>query len=387
MINFEYSQPTNVIFGKDTELNIGQYIKPFGKNILIVYGSERIRNNGLLGTIESSLKENSITSMTLSGVKPNPVLSKVKEGIQLCKENAIDFILAVGGGSVIDTVKAIAVGTKYPGDVWDFYIQKAHYDQALPLGIVLTIPAAGSECNGGTVITNDELGLKRGIGIQCTTPKFAVMNPELTYSLPRYQTACGCVDIIMHTLERYFTPVKNVMLTDRLCEGLIKTVMVQALEVLENTNDYNARAEIMWAGTLAHNDLLSTGRIGDWATHDISHEISGRYDLTHGAALAIIFPAWAKYVYEVDIDRFVMFAENIMDVDSTVLSKEETILEGINKIHDFFTTLGLPGSLTDAGIDDAHFNEMADNAVLLGDLGHIKKLNKDDIINIYRLAL
>ncbi len=387
MINFEYSQPTNVVFGKNTELNVGQYIKPYGKNIMIVYGSERVRDNGLLDTIETSLKENNIAFMHLSGIKPNPVLSKVKEGIKLCKENNIDFILAVGGGSVIDTVKAIAVGTKYPGDVWDIYIEKAHYDQALPLGTVLTIPAAGSECNGGTVITNDELGLKRGIGIQCTTPKFAIMNPELTYSLPRYQTACGCVDIIMHTLERYFTPVQNVMLTDRLCEGLIKTVMFQAFEVLENTNDYDARAEIMWAGTLAHNNLLSTGRIGDWATHDISHELSGRYDLTHGAALAIIFPAWAKYVYETDIDRFVMFAENIMSVDSTVLSKEETVMKGIDEIHDFFTSLGLPGTLTDAGIDDTYFDDMAEKAVLLGDLGHIRKLNKEDIINIYRLAL
>jgi hypothetical protein len=271
----------------------------------------------------------------LGGVQPNPRLSLVKQGIELCRKHNIDFILAVGGGSVIDSAKAIAVGVPYEGDVWDFYSGKAVPEKALPVGVVLTIPAAGSEASKSSVITNEDGWYKRGLNVEIIRPKFAIMNPEITFTLPPYQTACGAADIMAHVMERYFTHQKDVDFTDRLCEATLKTIIKNVPIVLEEPENYQARAEIMWASTIAHNDLLSTGRIGDWASHAIEHELSGIYDVPHGAGLAVVFPAWMKYVYKEDVDRFVQFATRVWDVEMDFSNPERTALEGIYRLTQF----------------------------------------------------
>ncbi|GAE35501.1 NADH-dependent butanol dehydrogenase A [Halalkalibacter akibai JCM 9157] len=304
----------------------------------------------------------------------------------LCKENNIDLILAVGGGSVIDSAKAIAIGAFYEGDVWDFFTGKASIENCLPLGVVLTIPAAGSESSGGSVITNEEGLYKRAVGHEMMRPKFAILNPVLTYTLPTYQTACGITDMMAHILERYFTNEKNVDLTDRLCESTLKAIINNAHTVIEDPTNYDARAEIMWAGTLAHNDLLGTGRIGDWGSHDIEHEISGIYDIAHGAGLAIIFPAWMKYVYKHDVNRFAQFANRVWDVEIDLNNLEKTALAGIKKTEQFFSSIGMPITLEEVNINDEHFEEMAQKGTERGPLGNFIKLDQEDVYKIYQLA-
>jgi len=387
MNNFEFSQPTRIIFGKDTHKSVGDQVSKYGKNALIVYGSERIKEDGLLPEIENSLKENGIEYTLLGGVKPNPRLSKVYEGIEICKAKNIDFILAVGGGSPIDTAKAIAVGAKYDGDVWDLYLEKDTFEEAIPVATVLTISAAGSEASIGSVITNEKTGYKRPFNSECVRPVFSILNPELTCSVSKYQTACGSADIMMHDIERYFTTVKNVALTDRLCEAVLLTVIEQTKIALENPNDYAARAEIMWSGTIAHNDILSTGRVGDWASHNIGHEIGAMFDVAHGATLSIICPAWMTYVYKTDIPRFKQFAERVMEVNPDGLSDEEIALKGIAELKAFFASIGLPTSLKDVGVDESSIDEMSKKAMLLGKIGNFVKLGEEDIKVIYKLAL
>jgi len=387
MNNFEYSQPTNIIFGKDTHKSVGKHVAEFGKNVLVVYGSDRIKKSGLLPDVEASLKENSIKYTLLGGVQPNPRLSIAYEGIKICKEQNIDFILAVGGGSPIDTAKAIAIGAVYSGDVWDLYIGKDNFDKALPVGTVLTISAAGSEASTGTVITNDETGYKRPLDGKCLIPVFSVLNPELTCSVPPYHTSAGSVDIMMHDIERYFTNVKNVDFTDRLCEAVLLTMIENAPKALEDPNDYNVRAEIMWAGTIAHNDLLTTGRIGDWASHMMGHEIGGKYDVIHGATLAIVCPAWMTYVYKHDIARFKKFAVRVMGVNPDGLSDEDVALKGIASLKAFFSSIGMPTSFKEVNIEESGLEEMAEKSQLLGPIGNFVKLNKDDVLAIYKLAL
>lgn len=315
-------------------------------------------------------------------------MSLVKEGIKICRENCIDFILAVGGGSAIDSAKAIGVGVPYSGDVWDFCAGKAEPKESLPVGVVLTIAAAGSEASKSSVITNEDGWYKRGINSNIIRPKFAIMNPEFTFTLPPYQTACGVADIMAHIMERYFTNTLNVELTDRLCEAVLKTVINNAPVVLDELNNYNARAEIMWAGTLAHNDLLSTGRIGDWTSHQIEHELSGIYDIAHGAGLAIVFPAWMRYVYKHNISRFAQFATRVWNVKYSFESPEKTALEGINRLEKFFKEIGLPTTLKEADIPEDRLKEMADKCKMTnGDtVGNFVKLTKDDVLNILMLA-
>lgn len=387
MNNFTYSQPTNIIFGKDKHKDVGEHTAKYGKNILIVYGSERIRKSGLLDDVENSLNSEGIQYILLGGVKPNPRLSKVYEGIKICKENDIDFVLAVGGGSAIDTAKGIAVGAKYSGDIWDLYIKNDTFEEALPVGTILTIAAAGSEASTGSVITNEATGYKRDYNSTCAIPAFSILNPQLTCSVPKYQTACGCADIMMHDMERYFTNVSDVDFTDRLCEGLLLSVKENAPKALENPNDYETRANIMWAGTVAHNDLLSTGRIGDWASHQIGHEIGAKYDVAHGATLTIICPAWMKYVYKHDIDRFKQFALRVMGVDAKGLNDEEIALKGIAELKAFFASLGLPTSLNDVNVDESSIDEMAQKSVRFGDVGNFVSLKKEDVKAIYEIAL
>jgi alcohol dehydrogenase len=386
MENFEFQNSTKLIFGKDTEEAIGKEAVVYGKKLLLHYGGGSIKESGLYDRVVKSLQEQGIEIIELGGVKPNPRVSLVREGVQLCKENQVNFILAVGGGSVIDSAKAIAAGVKYDGDVWDFFTGESVVTDCLPLGVVLTIPAAGSETSSGTVITNEEGWYKRATGHNSMRPQFAILNPELTYTLPSYQTACGITDMMAHILERYFTNEKNVELTDRLCEATLKTIINNAHTVLEEPKNYNARAEIMLAGTVAHNDSLSTGRIGDWGSHDIEHEISGIYDIAHGAGLAIVFPAWMKYVYKHDVNRFVQFANRVWDVEIDLNDLEKTALKGIEKMKQFFSSIGMPVTLEEANIGEEHLNEMAKKGTERGPLGNFVKLYEDDVHHILKLA-
>jgi len=387
MINFEYSQPTNIVFGKGAHKEIGRRVAEYAKNILIVYGSERIKKEGLLREIEQSLKDAGVEYTLLGGVKPNPRLSLVYDGIDICREKNIDMVLAVGGGSPIDSAKAIAIGAKYSGDVWDLYLEKDTYDQALPVATILTIAAAGSEASTGSVITNDKTGYKRAFNSECVIPVFSILNPELTCSVPKYQTACGAADIMMHDIERYFTNVQDVDITDRLCEAVLLSVIENAPKAIEAPGDYELRANIMWAGTIAHNNLLSTGRIGDWSSHNMGHEIGAMFDVAHGATLSIMCPAWMKYVYKHDIARFKKFAVRVMGVNEEGLTDEEIALQGIESLKKFFASLGLPVSLGQVGVGAESIEKMAEKCTLLGNIGNFVSLNKDDIEKIYNLAL
>lgn len=388
MQNFRFLNPTEIIFGAGTHKRVGTETKEHGTKVMLHYGSGHIKRCGLYDEIVASLKEADVAFVELGGVQPNPRLKLVREGIALCKEHGVDFILAVGGGSVIDSAKAIAAGVKYDGDVWDFYIGEAVVQEALPVGAVLTIPAAGSEASAGSVITDWEAKNKRHFDSDVVRPRFAIMNPELTYTLPPYQTACGASDIMAHIMERYFTNVQDVELTDRLCESTLKTIINNVPKVLQNPNDYAARSEIMWGGTLAHNDLLSTGREGDWASHMIEHELSAINDVAHGAGLAVIFPAFLKYVYKHDIAKMVQFAVRVWNVEQSFDDPEKTALEGIARLKDYFKSIGLPTSLEEIGIGEASFEHIAKNCRKFdGDtVGNFVKLNEQDIINVLKLA-
>lgn len=387
MLNFEFYNPAKIIFGKGTEESVGERSANFGKNILLHYGGGSIKKNGIYDKVIKSLKEQNLNIFELGDVKPNPRLSLVRKGIQMCKDNNIDFILAVGGGSVIDSAKAIAIGAKYDGDVWDFFVKGTIAKEAIPLGVVLTIPAAGSESSTSTVITNDEdNNYKRGMQSLEYIPKFAILNPEFCYTLPKYQIACGCCDILAHLMERYFTEVENVELSDRLIEGAVKTIINNGTIAYNDNTNYDAWAEIMWTGTIAHNNLLNMGRTGDWASHQIAHELSGIYDLTHGAALSIVMPAWMKYVYKHNIDKFYQFATRVFHIIDE--DKEKAVLKMIDKLESWYKQLELPTRLADANIEPVRFEEMAERAFLHKEvIGNFKKLYKEDLVKIYNLCV
>jgi len=386
MLDFTFHNATKIIFGRDTEKQVGQEISRYGKRVLLHYGGGSIKKTGLYDRVVESLKESGVEIFELGGVMPNPRLSLVREGIELCRKNNVDAILAVGGGSVIDSAKAIGIGVPYGGDVWDFYSKGKKVEEMLPLGVVLTIPAAGSESSGGSVITNEDGWYKRATNSVAMRAKFAIMNPELTFTLPAYQTAVGAVDIMSHVMERYFTNVKNVDFTDRLCEATLRTMIRNTPIAIKEPENYDARAEIMWAGTIAHNDLLSTGRIGDWATHGMEHELSAIYDIAHGGGLAIMWAPWMTYVYKHDVERFAQFAYRVWDVEPDFRNQEKVALEGIKRMKEFFASLGIPVTLTGAGIPEDKFDEMARKATEEGPLGQFVKLDKDDVKKIYELA-
>jgi alcohol dehydrogenase YqhD (iron-dependent ADH family) len=386
MENFTFHNPTRIVFGKGTEAETGRETARYSRRVLLHYGGGSIKKSGLYDRVCASLKSEGVDFVELGGVKPNPRLSLVREGIRLCREKRLDFILAVGGGSVIDSAKAIGVGVRADGDVWDFYLKKHPVTEMLPVGVVLTIPAAGSESSSSSVVTNEEGWFKRDIGGECLRPKFAVMNPELTFTLPPYQTACGAADIMAHVMERYFTRVPEVDFTDRLCEATLRTIIENVPVALAEPEDYDARAQIMWASTIAHNDLLSTGRIGDWASHQIEHELSGIYDVAHGAGLAVTFPAWMRHVYKNDVGRFARFAVNVWGVEPRFDWPERTALEGIARTKGFFRDIGLPTSLPELGIKDDRLEEMARKATAAGPVGNFVKLGRDDVVSIYRMA-
>ncbi|WP_028973096.1 iron-containing alcohol dehydrogenase [Spirochaeta cellobiosiphila] len=388
MNNFEYYNPTRIIFGKDTHNQAGSYTAKYSKNILLHYGSSFVKQSGLLDKIKSSLDKANVNYTELGGVKPNPRLSLVHEGISICKERKIDFILALGGGSVIDSAKAIAMGVLYSGDVWDFYMGTSQPKKALPIGTILTIPAAGSESSTGTVITKEEGDLKRAVNSELLYPQFSILNPELAYSLPKYQVACGATDIMAHLMERYFTNTTHVSFIDRLLESTMITIKNTVPKLLKNSNDYDAWSQFMWAGTIAHNNLLNTGRVGDWASHDIEHEISGIYDVTHGAGLAVVFPAWMKYTMKHDINRFVQWASRVWDVNLDMFDLEGTACEGIRRLEEFYHSIGLGTRLIDLNIKDDRLQEMADKCTSNNTkkIGNFVSLDSHAIYEILCLA-
>ncbi len=388
MKDFTYCAPTQVIFGKDTEKNIGRILKEKGaKKVLMQYGGGSIKRLGLYDTVVNAIKAEGIELYEVGGVQPNPHLKLVKECIELVRRENIDYLLAVGGGSAIDSTKATAVGVPYDGDVWDFYAGKAAPKAALPVGVILTIPAAGSEGSNSSVITNEDGLIKRGLSCDLTRPAFAIYNPELTYTLPAYQTAAGASDIMAHTMERYFTNEKDVDMTDRLCESILHTIIRNAPVAVADPTDYVARAEMMWASTVAHNDFLTAFRVGDWASHQLSHELSAQYDSTHGAALAVAFPAWMTYVYKHDVQRFCRFATEVMGVEMDHFHPEETALKGIAALRSFFKSIGMPTTLSELGVPDTELALLAKKVKKGADgtVGQFVKLTEADCLSIYNL--
>ncbi len=392
MKDFTYYAPTQVVFGADSEKQTGKLVKQYGgKKVLLHYGGKSAERSGLLDAVCNALEAEQIPYVKLGGVVPNPRLSKVYEGIDLCRKEGVDFILAVGGGSVIDSAKAIAWGVPYEGDVWDFYLRKAVATSCLPLACVLTIPAAGSEMSDGSVITNEEGNLKKDYGDNMIRCKFAIMNPERTFTLPAYQTACGITDIMMHTMERYFSKDDDMDVTDGIAESLLRTVKETAPAVLAHPTDYQARAQIMWAGSLAHNDLTGCGTTGDWSTHMLEHELSGMFDVAHGAGLAAIWGSWARYVLQENPSRFARFAVNVMGVKNDFKSVERTALAGIEAMEAFYRSIGMPTNIRELigrEITDEEISRMAaicsDNGTKTA--GALKVLKLADMENIYRMA-
>lgn len=390
--NFEFYAPTKVIFGKGVETETGKQIKEFGAtSVLVVYGGGSVRRSGLLGKVENALSDAQIMFCELGGVVPNPHLDKVYEGIRIGKSKNVDFLLAVGGGSVIDTAKAIAYGLAEPEkDVWELFDHTRMAKKCIPVASVLSIAAAGSETSKGCVITNEKTGEKRAYDDNLARPKFAIMNPEYTKSLPDYQTESGCTDIMMHTLERYFTNGGNMEITDAIAEGLLRTVMKNAVILHQNPGDYDARAEIMWAGSIAHNDLTGCGNDGgDFMTHKLEHELGGMFDVTHGAGLAAVWSSWARYVCGECLHRFVRYARNVMGV--TLDGTDEEVAEaGICAMEDFYRSIGMPTNLNELGIHptDAQIEDMAKRCMIASGTGtgSAKKLNRDDAIRIYQNA-
>ncbi|MFA5468084.1 MAG: iron-containing alcohol dehydrogenase [Sphaerochaetaceae bacterium] len=392
MLNFSYYNPARIVFGAGTIKEVGVLASAYGKKILLHYGGGSIKKNGVYDQVIHSLKESGLTVVELPGAVPNPRLSLVKEGIEICKKEQIDFILAVGGGSAIDSAKAISFGAKLRDDedIWEDYYMNGDcvIKEALPLGVVLTIPAAGSESSTGSVITDWDKNLKRAVNSETIIAKFAIMDPQTNYSLPAYQTACGISDILAHLFERYFTNEKHNDLSDRLLESAMRNIIAYGPLALKEPSDYRYRAEIMWTGTIAHNNLLDQGRVGDWASHDIEHELSGIYDIAHGAGLAIVFPAWMKYVYKQHIDRFVQFATRVWSVDLTFDDKETMVEVAIEKLENFYKSIDMPIRLGDANIDAENIRLMAEKTFEgRKSLGQFENLSVDDVEKILKLAL
>ena len=392
MKNFNYYTPTEIVFGNDSESKIGYLVRRYeGTKVLIHYGGKSAERSGLLNDICRQLDAEGILYVKLGGVVPNPRLSKVYEGIELCRKEGVNHILAIGGGSVIDSAKAIAYGLAYDGDVWDLFDGKAEAKACHPIGVVLTIPAAGSEMSNGCVITNEVGSRKRAYNNDLARPKFAIMNPERTFSLSTYQTACGIVDIMMHTMERYFSQEDDMILTDELAESLLRTVKNSAYKVMLTPEDYRHRAQVMWAGSLSHNGLTGCGTVGDYATHMLEHELSALFDVAHGAGLAALWGSWARYVFKENISRFVRFAVNVMGLPNDFTNPESTALAGIEAMERFYHDMSMPISIQELigrDIADDEIRLMAEKCSLgnTSTIGNFKKLNMEDMEEIYRMA-
>ena len=392
MKDFTYYAPTRIVFGKESEEKLPQLIQQYGgKRVLVHYGGGSAKRSGLLDKVFTMLDDAGIAYVELGGVVPNPVLSLVKEGIDLCQKEKVDFILAVGGGSVIDSSKAIGYGVGYDGDVWDFWDGKAVPQSCLPIGVVLTIPAAGSEMSSSCVITNEDGMLKRGVNSDLCRCKFAIMNPERTYTLPPFQTAAGATDIMMHTMERYFSKYEDAMLTDAIAEALLRTVMKATKAVLAKSDDYTSRAAIMWAGSLSHNDLTECGTEKDFACHKLEHELSGLFGVTHGAGLAAIWGSWARYVMDKHIARFAKFAVNVMGITNDFTDPRQTALRGIEATERFFEQIGMPTNipaLIGREATDEEIETLVTKCSRGGKItiGAMEVLTSDDMAAIYRMA-
>ena len=392
MRDFVYYAPTEVVFGKESEEQVAGLVKKYGGHkVLVHYGGRSAKKSGLLDKIFALLRQGGVDFVELGGVVPNPRLSLVQKGIDLCRKEKVDFILAIGGGSVIDSSKAIACGVPFDGNVWDIYMGKAEPASYLPVASVLTIPAAGSEMSDASVITNEDGDVKVGYSNPMSRPKFAIMNPVRTFTLPPYQTAAGVTDMMMHTMERYFSPEDDMDLTDALAEAVLRSMKENVYKVLADPEDYRARAQIMWGGSVAHNDLTGCGMTGDWATHQLEHELSGMFDVTHGAGLAAIWPSWARYVLKVNVSRFVRFAVNVMDVPNDFTDPEGTALRGIEAMERFYHSIGMPiniHELIGRDITDDEIKEMVRKCSRDGTLpqGTFKVLYPEDMEAIYKMA-
>ena len=390
MNNFVFYSPTEFVFGKNTEVQVGALARKYGaQKVMIVYGGGSVVRSGLLDRVKQSLQEAGVAYCEMGGVQPNPIDGKVYEGIQLCRREQVDMMLPVGGGSVIDTAKAIAAGALYDGDFWDFFIGRAKVEKALKVAVVLTIPAAGSEGSGNTVITKTETLQKLGLcAPEHLRPVFSIMNPELTYTLPVYQTACGIADMMAHIMERYFTNTPDVEISDRLCEGTLTAIIKEAYRVKQQPDNYAARANIMWCGTVAHNGICGVGREEDWASHALEHEISAIYDVAHGAGLAVIFPAWMAFMAEHNPAKIAQFAHRIFDIPKSE-DLEEMALAGTARLKHFFRYMGLPVSFKELGIEHPDIDRMLVSLQRnKGELlGNYVKLTMTDCREIYRLAL
>ncbi|MGE8204101.1 iron-containing alcohol dehydrogenase [Heyndrickxia sp. NPDC080065] len=387
MDNFAYWNPTKLIFGKNQLEQLKIEVPRYGKKVLLVYGGGSIKKNGLYNQVINTLREIDSEIYELAGVEPNPRISTVRKGIDICKNENIDFLLAVGGGSVIDCTKAIAAGAKYDGDAWDLVTKKAFAEEALPFGTILTIAATGSEMNAGSVITNWETNEKYGWGSPVTFPKFSILDPVNTFTVPKDQTVYGIVDMMSHVLEHYFHLTENTLMQDRMCESLLLTVMEIAPKLINDLENYDYRATILYNGTMALNGMLSMGYRGDWATHNIEHAVSAVYDIPHGGGLAILFPNWMKHNLMVKPSRFKQLAVRVFGVNPEGISDEEAGLEGIEKLREFWNSIGAPSRLADYGIDNSKLDVLTDKAMANGEFGNFNKLNRNDVLKIYQLSL
>jgi len=388
MNNFRFYSPTEFVFGRNTVGNVGQLIKNYGgTKVLLHFGGQSAIKSGLLSDVENNLKNGLIEYVKLGGVQPNPVDTMVYQGIELCRKEQVNFILAVGGGSVIDSAKAIAAGVPYTGDFWNFFERTVTINKALPVATILTIPAAGSEGSESMVITKAKEGLKRGVGSPHLRPVFSIMDPTLTFTLPANQTAYGVADMMAHVMERYFTQTQGGDLTDRLCEAILLSIIAEAPVVMREPNNYDARANIMWAGTMAHNGVCGVGREEDWATHGLEHELSALYGVAHGAGLAVMFPAWMQYVYTSGIDRFVQFAVRVWGIEFNG-DKKETATKGISALKEFFVSLGLPVNFAQLGAKASDIDRLIDTLKINtgGQLGAFRVLDMTDARSIYEIA-
>ncbi|MEG9298176.1 iron-containing alcohol dehydrogenase [Mangrovibacillus sp. Mu-81] len=387
MNTFTFYNPTKLIFGKGQVEQLKDLVPQYGKKVLLVYGGGSIKRNGLYDEVVTILNSIDAQVHELPGVDPNPRLSSVREGVKICKDNDIDFLLAVGGGSVIDCTKAIAAGAKYDGDAWDLVTKKAAAHEALPFGTVLTLAATGSEMNAGSVITNWETQEKYGWGSPVTFPQFSILDPVNTFTVPKNHTVYGMVDMMSHVFEQYFNDAANTPLQDRMCESTLRTVIEAAPKLLNDLENYELRETILYSGTIALNGMLQMGYRGDWASHNIEHAVSAVYDIPHAGGLAILFPNWMKHNLKVNPSRFAQMAERVFDVDPTGKTDEETALEGISKLREFWSSIGAPSSLADYEIDDSKLDVMADKAMINGEFGNFNKLNKQDVLSILRASL
>lgn len=387
MENFNFYSPTEFVFGKGAENDCGEYVKKHGgSKVLLHFGGQSAKKSGLLDRVTASLKKSGVEYVELGGVQPNPRDTLVYKGIDIVRKENIDFILAVGGGSVIDSAKAIAIGVPYDGDFWDFYSGK-HAEKALPVATVLTIAAAGSEGSGDSVITKEDGMIKRGTGSDVMRPRFSIMNPELTQTLPAYQTACGATDIMAHVFERYFTNTKEVEITDRLCEAVLSTMVRETPRVIADPNNYEARANIMWAGTVAHTNIVGVGREQDWNSHGIEHELSALYDCAHGAGLAVIMPAWMEFVYKHDIMRFCQMATRVFGCTMNFDDPESTALAGIKAFRRFLHDIGMPINFAELGAKEEDIPVLVEKfGIGDGRTGGFVKLSAEDVAQIYKIA-